>query len=195
MPDARPAPPAYARAIRWRVAALSLWLGRMALAPFGLAPYIEPLLAVPVAIGLVGAALGPWALGRSHPLAAAGEAIALAFACVPALGWLRLSYGAAPTSDAALPIGTDPLWLPAAALTWLAALALTGHRCHAIRPAAWLPSAALLTLDLPPLHRLVFALSPRLAEVLAPLAMVLAIFALARFEKAITGRAPMPSTP
>ena len=35
----------------------------------------------------------------------------------------------------------------------------------------------------------------RLAEVLAPLAMVLAIFALARLEKSITGRAPMPSTP
>lgn len=189
MPGPRPLPPTYARAIRWRVAALSLWLGRMALAPFGLAPYLDPLLAVPLTVGAIGAVLGPWALWPDHRRAAAFEALASGVAAVPAVGWLALSYGPAPGAEAALPFGTDPGWLPAAGFVWLTALAFTAR--HALRPAAWLPAAALLTLDLPPLHRMVFALSPRLADALAPLSMVLAIFALARLEK----RVPQPDRP
>lgn len=176
-------PSLYGRALRWRVYALSLWLGRLALAPLGLAPYTEALLALPVAVGLAGGLMGPVALWRFDRAAAVAEAVACFIALIPAVGWMRLSYGAAPLSDGALPWGTAPHWLAMAGAAWLFALAFVGRRTATLRPTAWLPALALLALDLPPTHRSVFALAPRLADALAPLALVLAIFALARMEK------------
>ncbi len=184
-----PLPPLYARALRLRVYALSLWLGRLALAPLGLARYTEPLLALPVALGLAGAVLGPLALWRIDRRAAAVEIAAGLVALIPAVGWMRLSYGATPTADAALPWGVAPFWLAAAPVAWLLALAVVGQRTATLRPTAWLPALALLALDLPPTHQHIFAVSPRLAEALAPLSMVLAIFALARMEKATMEKA------
>ena len=178
-----PLPLLYARALRWRVYALSLWLGRMALAPLGLARYTESLLVVPVAVGLIGGFMGPWALWRRDRPAALAELMAACLALVPTVGWMWSSYGPIPLSDATLPVGTGPGWLSAAGAAWLLALAFVGHRLDALRPAAWLPAGLLLVIDLPPLHHHVFVLSPRLADVPAPLATVLAIFALARMEK------------
>lgn len=179
-----PLPDLYARALRLRIYALSLWLGRLALAPLGLARFTEPLLALPVSLGLAGALLGPWALWSRDRPAAVAEGLACAVALVPSVAWLWLAYGPTPTHDGALPLGSQPLWLTAAGMVWLFALALVSHRTAALHPTAWLPSMALIALDLPPAHRQIFALAPRLAEALAPLAMVLAIFALARMEKA-----------
>lgn len=186
----RALPAAYSAALTWRGAALGLWLGRLALAPFGVldaggARWLELLLAPVCAVGLIGALWGARALWSTHRSLAAAELLATGVALVPTIGWCQVMYGAPPLSDATLPLGVAPGWMHGAALLWLGALAAVGRVSGGLRPAPVGLVAGLVLLDLPWGYSLLFALDPRLAEAAAPLAVLLGLLLLNQFKRSI----------